>query len=222
MNTLSRIKDRFFYDPYRAVARSGNVRMGNSQLGPSFRVRFDCQRDDLALQIGDRCLLMNQFVFESASGKITVGDGVFINGGSMLVSRSSIDIGNSVTIAWGCAIYDHDSHSISYLDRIADQDQQLLDFPNGNLVANKNWSNVRTAPIKICDYVWLGFDVVVLKGVTIGEGAIIGARSVVTHDVPAWTVAAGNPARVVKNIPVELQKHHSVGENPDSICITTR
>jgi galactoside O-acetyltransferase len=48
--------------------------------------------------------------------------------------------------------------------------------------------------------------VVVLKGVTIGEGAIVGARSVVTKDVPPWTIAAGNPARVVKEIPFELRK----------------
>ena len=63
-----------------------------------------------------------------------------------------------------------------------------------------------TAPIRICDYAWLGFDVVVLKGVTIGEGAIVGARAVVTKDVPPWTIAAGNPARVVKQIPLELRR----------------
>jgi galactoside O-acetyltransferase len=74
------------------------------------------------------------------------------------------------------------------------------------MVANKDWSKVATAPIRICDSAWLGFDVVVLKGVTIGEGAIVGARSVVTKDVPPWTIAAGNPARVVKEIPLGLRK----------------
>ena len=43
-------------------------------------------------------------------------------------------------------------------------------------------------------------NVIILKGVTIGEGAIIGAGSVVTHDIPAWTIAAGNPAKVIKKI----------------------
>jgi galactoside O-acetyltransferase len=131
---------------------------------------------------------------------------VFINFGTKVISRFSIAIGNDVTIAWGCMIYDHDSHSISYLDRIADQNQQLIDFPRGNMVANKDWSNVATAPIRICDCAWLGFDAVVLKGVTIGEGAIVGARAVVTKDVPPWTIAAGNPARVVKEIPLELRR----------------
>ncbi len=206
MHILNRIREHFFYDPYRTVAQSTNVRIGNSQLGSGFHVRFDCPREDVALQIGDRCLLQNEFIFESTGGKITVGDGVFINGGTRVISRSSIEIGNGVTIAWGCMIYDHDSHSISYLDRIADQEQQLIDFPCGNMVANKDWSKVATAPIRICDYAWLGFDVVVLKGVTIGEGAIVGARAVVTKDVPPWTVAAGNPACVVKEIPFELRK----------------
>jgi len=206
MNIFRRIRERLFYDPYRVVAKSRNVRMGNSQLGSGFHVRFDCPRGDVALKIGNRCLLQNEFIFESTGGKITVGDGVFINGGVMVISRSSIEIGNDVTIAWGCTIYDHDSHSISYLDRIADQNLLLLNFHRCNMVANKDWSKVGTAPIRICDYAWLGFEVVVLKGVTIGEGAIVGARSVVTKDVPPWTIAAGNPARVVKEIPFELRK----------------
>jgi galactoside O-acetyltransferase len=188
------------------VAQSKNVRMGSSQLGRSFRFRFERPRDDVALEIGDRCLLQNHFIFESTSGKVTVGDGVFINGGTRLISRSAVSIGNWVTIAWNCTIYDHDSHSIFYADRIADQEQQLIDFRAGNMIANKDWNKVATAPIRICDYAWLGFDVVVLKGVTIGEGAIIGARSVVTRDVPPWTIAAGNPAGVVKEIPLELRK----------------
>jgi acetyltransferase-like isoleucine patch superfamily enzyme len=206
MRFLKKISDRLFDDPYRAVAKNKNVRMGKSQLGPGFGVRFDCPREDVALQIGERCLLHNQFIFESAGGRITVGDGVFINGATSVISRSSIEIGNGVTIAWGCMIYDHDSHSLSYLDRIADHDQTLIDFATGNMVAHKNWSKVATAPIRICDYAWLGFDVVVLKGVTIGEGAIVGARAVVTKDVPPWTIVAGNPARVVKEIPAELRR----------------
>lgn len=55
------------------------------------------------------------------------------------------------------------------------------------------------------DHVWLGFNVVVLKDVRIGEGAIVGARSVVTSDVPPWTVVAGCPARVVKEIPLNMR-----------------
>ena len=56
------------------------------------------------------------------------------------------------------------------------------------------------APITIEDKVWIGFGVNILKGVTIGEGAVIGACSVVTKDIPPYAVAVGNPARVVRNL----------------------
>lgn len=69
-----------------------------------------------------------------------------------------------------------------------------------NPLKNKDWSVVKTSPITIKDKVWIGRNVIVLKGVTIGEGAVIGAGAVVTHDVPAYTVVAGNPARIVKHI----------------------
>ena len=55
-------------------------------------------------------------------------------------------------------------------------------------------------PIHIGRNVWIGFDCVVLPGVTIGDGAIVGARSVVTEDVPPFTLVAGNPARMIRPI----------------------
>jgi len=69
-----------------------------------------------------------------------------------------------------------------------------------NPLASKDWSVVPTKPIRICDKVWIGMNAIILKGVTIGEGAVVAAGAVVTKDVPPWTVAAGNPARVVKCI----------------------
>ena len=67
-------------------------------------------------------------------------------------------------------------------------------------VINKDWSNVKTVQIIVEDKVWIGFGVTILKGVKIGEGAVIGAKSVVTRDVKPWTVVAGNPARLIKTI----------------------
>ncbi|GAC1668444.1 MAG: hypothetical protein NVS9B2_11440 [Steroidobacteraceae bacterium] len=55
-------------------------------------------------------------------------------------------------------------------------------------------------PVRIENRAWLGFNVSLLPGVVIGEGAIIGAGSVVTKSVPAWTIAAGNPARVLREL----------------------
>ena len=61
----------------------------------------------------------------------------------------------------------------------------------------KDWSNVKSAPIHIKDGAWIGFGSAILKGVTIGKGAIVGSKSVVTRDVPDNAIVAGNPARIV-------------------------
>jgi galactoside O-acetyltransferase len=104
-------------------------------------------------------------------------------------------------LAWGITIYDHDSHSTNWHFRKNDNHNCFKDFVKyKNKVKNKDWSKVISKPIKIEDKVWIGFDVTILKGVTIGEGSVIGARSVVTKDVPAWSIVAGNPARIVKKL----------------------
>ncbi len=152
------------------------------------------------LTIGKNCIIHGTFIFESEEGKIEIGNHSYI-GASTFISKSSISIGDNVTIAWGCTIYDHDSHSLNHIDRRKDIDDELRDIRNGDsFILNKDWSKVKSKPIIICDDVWIGMNSIILKGVTIGEGAIVGAGSVVTKDIPAWTVVAGNPAKIVKEL----------------------
>ena len=140
-------------------------------------------------------------IFESDEGEVNIGDNTFINGGTSLISRNMIDIGNNVTIAWGCTLYDHNSHSLDFKERIKDIKRQNEDYRQGkSFIDSKDWSVVKSKPIIIKDHVWIGFDSVILAGVTIGEGAIIGARSVVRTNVEPWTVVAGNPAIVIKRL----------------------
>ena len=209
IHLLKKIFHKLFFNPYKFVKNNPHISAGNSRLGKSFLVQFSTPRTGMSFVVGDDCILYNQNIFESDRGHIQIGDRVYIGGRTQLISRSRIDIGNDVMISWGCTIYDHDAHSIDYKHRIDDQAQHLQDWACGNLLKNKDWSTVRSAPIKIMDHAWIGFDVVILKGVTIGEGAIIGARSVVTSNVPAWTIAAGCPARVIKEIPHEMRKKDS-------------
>lgn len=151
--------------------------------------------------VGKDCILANMFIFESDSGCIEIGNRVFINAQTRLISRSKITIEDNVTIAWGCTIYDHNSHSLDYMERRKDLDRELEGHRKyGDMLVGKDWSVVKSKPIRICKDAWLGFDVTVLAGVTIGEGAIIGARSVVRSDIPPFTVAAGNPAVVIKQL----------------------
>lgn len=172
----------------------------NSVLLPNTSFRFNVNSKN-PIKIGNNCMINCDFIFESEKGEIEIGDRTFINGGTSLISRSKIKIGDDVTIAWGCTLYDHNSHSLDWQERQKDLEQQLNDYNNGlDFIKNKNWETVKSKPITIEDKVWIGFDCTILNGVTIGEGAIVGAKSVVRENVEPYTIVAGNPAVVIKKI----------------------
>ena len=165
-------------------------------------MRFDSVIENRKyVAIGERGLIRAQFIFESSAGEIKIGDNVHI-GGAQFISRTGITVEDDVTMAWGITIYDHNSHSIDWESRKNDNAQCYADYiaNNGNNITNKDWSHVVAKPVIIKSKVWIGFNVTILKGVTIGEGAVVGACSVVTKDVPAWSVVAGNPAQIVKQL----------------------
>ncbi len=199
---ISRILKKMFYRPERFVKSYTNIIVDTtSTLLRSCTFRFDGSKQENKVKVGAHCMLGCSFIFESDEGTIDIGNNTFINTDTKLISRSNISIGDYVTIAWGCTIYDHNSHSLDYRERQKDIDMQNRDFRNGSsFIASKDWSVVKSKPITIEDNVWIGFDSVILSGVTIGEGAIIGARSVVRENVEPWTVVAGNPAIVIKRL----------------------
>lgn len=92
---------------------------------------------------------------------------------------------------------DHDSHAIMFDDRKND----VINWAIGK----KDWTKVDSQPIVVKNKAWIGFNSIILKGITIGEGAIVAAGSVVTKDVPAYSIVAGNPARVVRLINNETE-----------------
>lgn len=155
------------------------------------------------LKVGDSCMIGGLFVFETETGEVLIGDRCHI-GRSTFICRSGIHIGNDVTIAWGCTLYDHNSHSVSWNERKNDTVREYSDMQiYGDPIKNKDWDCVKTKPIVIKDKAWIGMNVIILQGVTIGEGAVVGAGSVVSRDVDDWTVVGGNPARVIKVLPGE-------------------
>lgn len=173
----------------------------DSYYGNSFRVDLRTPKNgNTYLKTGKHCVLDGTYVFETSGGRIEIGDRVHI-GVSTLISVKEIKIDDDVTIAWDCLIYDHNSHSVDWNQRRLDTEREYQCYLNNKpMIANKDWSNVKSAPIHICSKAWIGAGVIILKGVTIGEGAVVGAGSVVTKNVPAWCVVAGNPAQVVKGI----------------------
>lgn len=126
-------------------------------------------------------------------GEITIGDFCYIGENSYIWSASSIKIGNRVLIAHNVNIHDNISHPLDAKKRHDDYKRIL-----GLLKSDIKTTDLRSRPILIKDDVWIGFNSIILKGVTIGEGAVIGAGSVVTKDVPDYAVVAGNPAKIIK------------------------
>jgi galactoside O-acetyltransferase len=110
----------------------------------------------------------------------------------MLKCAERIEIGDDVEIAWDCTIVDHDWESLVWERRRTDV--------RAWYTAQKDWTHVKVASVTIRDRALVGFGAVILKGVTIGEGAVVGAASVVTRDVPPYAVVAGAPARVVRRL----------------------
>lgn len=123
---------------------------------------------------GDKISLYHNvgIYLDSLTAHISIGDRTYINRRSELKCQESIDIGSDCAISWDVSIMDTDYHSID--------------------------GNSSSAPIKIGNHVWIGCKCAILKGVSIGNGAVIAAGSVVNKDVAPNTLVGGVPAKVLK------------------------
>jgi acetyltransferase-like isoleucine patch superfamily enzyme len=148
------------------------------------------------VMIGSHSVVQCRISFDGLEGQVRIGDRTYI-GASHIVCHTQVSIGSDVIISWGVTVVDHDSHSVSWTLRSADVERWRM--------GSKSWEHVAVSPVNIGDKVWIGFGASILKGVTIGEGAVVGACSVVTRDVPAYAVVAGNPARVIRKLCAEEQ-----------------
>lgn len=188
---LHRIKD-VVRELRERSARRRLVGRPGTKIDPSAKVQCSrlTSRLPAGLTIGARSIVQCWIVGERSTAIVEIGADTFI-GNSKLLCASSISIGNDVMIAWGCTVVDHHSHALQWEHRKND----VRDTYAGSA---KDWTNVRVAPIRICDKAWIGFDSIILAGVTIGEGAVVGCGSIVTKDVPPYAVVAGNPARIIR------------------------
>lgn len=156
-----------------------------SVLGKSMQIN-----NPRAVAIRSRVTISDQFILadlcpnQREVPKISIGDGCIILYRFQCNAAQSVRIGRNVLIASNVLITDSD-HVIE----------------PGGVPVTRNGRFV-TRPVFIDDNCWIGQNAVVLKGVTIGRESIVGANSVVTHDVPSRSVVAGNPARVIKKLEV--------------------
>ena len=115
-----------------------------------------------------------------------------LNSNSVVIAAKKIQFGQDVMVGRGVVIYDSDHHSIWNIQgALTNQD----------------------APIYVGDHVWIGTNVSVLPGVTIGSDTIIGAGSVVNKDIPSGVIAAGNPCKVIRKITEADKKKYPVFED---------
>ena len=119
--------------------------------------------------------------YDGGSGSIEIGDYCVLSPGTRIRSATSVRIGSNCMLAENAFVTDGDWHDIYH--RI---------YPG------------KVAPVAIGDNVWLGDGAAVFKGVTIGDNSVIGARAVVTRNIPGNAIAAGNPARVIGEIDPSL------------------
>jgi acetyltransferase-like isoleucine patch superfamily enzyme len=137
------------------------------------------------LEIGEHTLFEpNVWITTGDHGRIRIGAGTFLNMGVMVAAHELVEIGDHCMFANGCFVSDA-SH------RFDDPDTPVP------------WQGFTTkGPTRIGDNCWFGVNCVVTTGVTVGERCVIGANSVVTRDLPPRSVAAGSPARVIKEVEV--------------------
>jgi acetyltransferase-like isoleucine patch superfamily enzyme len=143
------------------------------------------------LRVGHHCFLRDKIVFERPGARLTIGDRTYLGNGLIAIAQS-VEIGSDVMFGWGVTIVDHNSHGVAFSQRAGDTERWLL--------REKDWTHVKVEAVRILDKAWLGFNSTILKGVTVGEGAVVAACAVVTKSVPDWTVVAGNPATVIRRL----------------------
>jgi len=117
--------------------------------------------------------------------RLVIGDNTQINYRTTISVAQEVRIGSNCLLAGGLSIFDNNSHPTDHLARRGNGPMTPADV----------------APVVIGNDVWIGTDCIILKGVHIGDGAIVAAGSVVVHDVAPYTIVGGNPARLLKRLP---------------------
>ena len=144
---------------------------------------------NLRLRLGARVTLSGAQVWIGAGSgalkHLDIGDDCYIGHRTELIVGESIRIGRYVRIANRVTLNGYDGHPLDPFAR----------------ARNDSLGTDCMGPITVLDYAWIGNDATILKGVTIGRGAVVASCAVVTKDVPELAIVAGNPARVVRQLP---------------------
>lgn len=129
-------------------------------------------------------------------GRVRLGAYALVHG-ARIICDQSIEIGDHALVSWNVVLMD--SYRVPRDITLRRQELERHAWLDDRHLGGGQ----DASPIRIGANVWIGFDACVLPGIRIGQGSIVGARSVVNRDVPPYTVVAGNPARVIRQLEPE-------------------
>lgn len=196
-----RIRKMFYLHYNRLLFRCSGIKYGKNlnvfntfylYLAPKAKIVIG---DNFMFSSGDAYNPMSRnirgMIFVDRDGELTIGNDTGISSSSIRV-KEKVVIGNRVKVGADCIIIDTDSHSLDWRIRASHElaeDGRSMDA-----------YMAKSRPIIIDDDVLIGVRSIITKGVHIGAHSVIGAGSIVTHDIPADCIAAGNPAKVIKQL----------------------
>ncbi len=145
------------------------------------------------ISVADHSIIKGELMVFGHAGKLEIGSWCYIGEGSRIWSASSISIGDRVLISHNVNVFDSLTHPLSAKSR----HQQFVEIAT---TGHPSQIDLAEKPIVISSDVLIGACSTILRGVTIGEGAIVAAGAVVTKNVAPYTVVAGNPAKFVREL----------------------
>jgi acetyltransferase-like isoleucine patch superfamily enzyme len=191
---------------YWQLFKGKNIAVGKN-LHVLSLMTFKAERPNAMIRIGESFIAYYGVQLNAwDKGSITVGDNCSIGSHTRMDCRERIELGNNVLISWEVLMADFDPHSTDPTVRRREMEySHYMTWPRFAKLPppafRRDEMRFNAKAIVIEDDVWIGTRAMIMKGVRIGQGSIIAARSVVTHDVPPYAIVAGNPAVVVKQIP---------------------
>jgi acetyltransferase-like isoleucine patch superfamily enzyme len=174
----------------RLVGKPTCDKHAQARLGSAARI-INMGKSSSLISIGAHSIVDGDLLTFAHGGRITVGEWCYVGEGSRIWAAKQINIGDRVMISHNVNIFDSLTHPIA-------SDLRHEHFRAIAITGHPEQIDLGERSVRIEDDAWIAAGAIVLRGVTIGKAAIIGAGSVVTDDVPPFAVAAGNPARVIR------------------------
>jgi acetyltransferase-like isoleucine patch superfamily enzyme len=187
---LENIQERQLNEKFQRLSLECNL-ANSAKLYQETKI-YNQQGNPSKIEIYEGSHIRGELLIYKYGGEILIGRNCYVGINSKIWSGNQIRIGNEVLISHNVHIVDTNAHEMDFEERNY--------FFNESIKGNQKdkEGSIESAPIEIGDNVWINFNSIILKGISIGKGAVIGAGSVVTKNVPPFAVVGGNPAVVIK------------------------